>query len=52
MAETTLVDGLSKPVAFGKELRKEFLFDEKYLNINHGEWGFSSTLEIVLQGVD
>lgn len=21
---------------FGKELRKEFLFDEKYLNLNHG----------------
>lgn len=21
---------------FGKELRKDFLFDEKYLNLNHG----------------
>ncbi|KAF2187883.1 PLP-dependent transferase [Zopfia rhizophila CBS 207.26] len=24
---------------FGKELRKEFLFDEKYLNLNHGSFG-------------
>lgn len=24
-------------VKFGKELRKEFLFDEKHLNLNHGE---------------
>jgi hercynylcysteine S-oxide lyase len=24
-------------VKFGKELRKEFLFDSKYLNLNHGK---------------
>ncbi|KAF2870556.1 pyridoxal phosphate-dependent transferase [Massariosphaeria phaeospora] len=24
---------------FGKELRKEFLFDEKWLNLNHGSFG-------------
>lgn len=26
-----------KGVKFGKELRKEFLFDENFLNLNHGE---------------
>ncbi|OCK81372.1 PLP-dependent transferase [Lepidopterella palustris CBS 459.81] len=35
------LDGIATQggVRFGKELRKEFLFDEKYLNLNHGSFG-------------
>jgi hypothetical protein len=29
--------GASGVKKFGKELRGEFMFDEKYLNLNHGE---------------
>jgi len=27
---------MAPKVPFGKEMRKEFLFDEDYLNLNHG----------------
>lgn len=27
-----------KEAQFGRELRKQFLFDKKHINLNHGEW--------------
>ena len=32
----TVVLARKKPLPFGKELRSEFLFDENYINLNHG----------------
>lgn len=26
------------PLRFGKELRSQFLFDENYINLNHGKY--------------
>jgi hypothetical protein len=34
---TALEMGTQTGIGFGKELRKEFLFDRKYRNLNHGE---------------
>ncbi|KAI9838817.1 MAG: hypothetical protein M1837_002310 [Sclerophora amabilis] len=36
------IDGgadLPQPTAFGREMRKLFLFDDKYVNLNHGSFG-------------
>ena len=30
-------EGKSRVGKFGRELRREFLFDDGYLNLNHGE---------------
>lgn len=29
---------LQQEPRFGRELRKDFLFEEGYVNLNHGEW--------------
>lgn len=37
MTSNSLAIREKSEVKFGRELRKEFLFDEKFLNLNHGK---------------
>ncbi|KAF2010394.1 PLP-dependent transferase [Aaosphaeria arxii CBS 175.79] len=51
MASSTLAVRESGPSKFGKELRKDFLFDENWLNLNHGSFGtYPRKIQTILRG--
>ena len=31
-----ILDGLERPLVFGRSLRSQFLFEDDYTNLNHG----------------
>ncbi|KAF2731505.1 PLP-dependent transferase [Polyplosphaeria fusca] len=39
LKKVTVEEGSRKKVKFGRQLRKDFLFDEKWVNLNHGSFG-------------